>query len=204
MLLATTGVKEAGLHKPVPTACPELYSGNRYYRVGVPCKAHMRPFGEGKVVHHTKAYNQQFPDGRYDRHWLKDKALIPTLCARDRLRGGLRIDSVSMDQVVSRIIVGEDTTAVTVLTERIDWAAYARVSVRLFRYEKLHAEGVYGMCLRLWVHFFIQQCVGELIIASTISSRQLVRTKSFSCRILVICFIKATMFYMQQCCKCRR
>ena len=49
----------------------------------------MRPFGEGKVAHHTKAYNQQFPDGRYDRHWLKDKALIPALRARDRLRGGL-------------------------------------------------------------------------------------------------------------------
>ena len=40
----------------------------------------MRPFGEGKVAHHTKAYNQQFPHGRYDRHWLKDKALT---------RGGL-------------------------------------------------------------------------------------------------------------------
>jgi len=46
-----------------------------------------------------------------------------------------------MSQVVSRIIVGEDTTAVTVLTERIDWAAYARVSGLLFRHKKLHAEG---------------------------------------------------------------
>jgi hypothetical protein len=46
-----------------------------------------------------------------------------------------------MSQVVSRIIVGEDTTAVTVLTERIDWAAYARVSGQLFQHERLHAEG---------------------------------------------------------------
>lgn len=46
-----------------------------------------------------------------------------------------------MSQVVSRIIVGEDTTAATVLTERIDFAAYARVSGRLFRHKKLHAEG---------------------------------------------------------------
>ena len=71
----------------------------------------MRPYGEGKVAHHTNAYNQQPLYGRYDRHWLKDKALT---------RGGLGIDSVSMRQVVSRTIVGEDTTAVTVLTDRID------------------------------------------------------------------------------------
>ena len=122
----TTGVKEAGLQTLVLT--------NRYCRNSIFCKAHKRPFGEGKVAHHTNAYNQQFPLGRCDRHWQKDKALT---------RGGLGIDSVSMRQAISRVIVGEDATEVAVskMIKLIRSGSRANSVNRPYSTERQHTEG---------------------------------------------------------------
>jgi hypothetical protein len=61
-------VKEANRQKSVLT--------NRYYRISMSCKAHMRHDRSGKQAHDCKA--QRTPNGRLcrcDRDRLKDNAL---------------------------------------------------------------------------------------------------------------------------------